>query len=163
MQKGTKNSWHLKENLYYCFNHKFDINVENTQGISPSFVTVPVKFFAVELRLLTMLSMAASCFKKNGRITRVYKILEPFHDTGAIHQIRNTHWKESRRNISQGAAVINKMITTWWHRRTYCLQLQDKSTRGHCCKNNHIEAFSNISKYPIKQQQPLDEKLTIPC
>lgn len=67
------------------------MNVEHTEGISPSFVTVPVKVFAVELRLLTTLSMAASCFKKNGRITRVYKILEPFHETGAIHQIRKTH------------------------------------------------------------------------
>lgn len=63
-----------------------------TVGISPSFVTVSVMFLALALRSLTTLSMVAWCFKKNGRITRLYKTAEPFHVTGAMHHIRNKHW-----------------------------------------------------------------------
>lgn len=67
MQKG-------KNLRFYFFQELYCMNEEHTEGISPCFVTVPVMFLAVELRSLTALSMAASCFKKNGRITRVYKI-----------------------------------------------------------------------------------------
>lgn len=83
---------HLQQNLSDFIDQElYYMNFGKTDGISPSFVTVPVMVLAVELRLLTTLSMVASCFKKNGRITRVYKILEPFHCTGAMHQIRNKH------------------------------------------------------------------------
>lgn len=78
-----------------------------TVGISPSFATASVSFLALDPRSVTTLSMAAWCFKKNGRITRLYNISEPFHDTGAIHHIRNPHWGESRGRVSDKTALVD--------------------------------------------------------
>lgn len=104
-QDKKKNAWYRKAKIilkaFTAKSFRFHWprivlhDFKKTDGTSPPFATVPVMVFAVELRLLTTLSMVASCFKKNGRITRVYKILEPFHCTGAMHQIRNKHWRES--------------------------------------------------------------------
>ncbi|TNN53312.1 hypothetical protein EYF80_036467 [Liparis tanakae] len=57
---------------------------------------------ALALRSLTTLSMAASCLRKNGRMTRLYKISEPFHVTGAMHHTRNTHWEEEGEQRQDG-------------------------------------------------------------
>lgn len=73
---------------------------------SPSFVTVSVMFLAFALRSLTILSMVAWCFRKNGRITRLYRISEPFHVTGAIHHMRNKHCRKSTFSvIIKGRAI----------------------------------------------------------
>lgn len=63
----------------------------------PSCETVLPRIFVLDFSSLTMLSMAVWCFRKNGRIMRLYSMSEPFHFTGAMHQTKNRHCRHTRR------------------------------------------------------------------